>query len=258
MHQRRDNVSLGVTGMSPAPGMSGAPAVGDNRLAVLAEDIRALDAKVRRSAEQLAVDAIEAGNRLIEAKEMVPHGSWESWLASNTGVSARSAQRYMRLARSGLKSDTVSLLGLRAALDGIARHSRKPDAEMQPEPDTDAGAAADYDLGIPITDVVFVRDLYPRSAFDLEVVRDYSKIIDELPPIEINQNNELIDGRYRLEAHKARGLRRIRVIVTETRDRGHHLTLACERNSTHGLPFSREARERLNDWLATHPRGDAK
>ena len=121
--------------------MSGA---GDNRLAVLAEDIRAFDAKVRRSAEQLAADAIEGGNRLIEAKEMVPHGSWEPWLAANTGLSARSAQRYMRLARSGLKSDTVSLLGLRGALDSIAKHSREADAEVQLAAAgvTDAGTVA--------------------------------------------------------------------------------------------------------------------
>lgn len=121
--------------------MSGA---GDNRLAVLAEDIRALDAKVRRSAEQLAADAIEAGNRLIEAKGMVPHGSWEPWLVANTGLIARSAQRYMRLARSGLKSDTVSLLGLRGALDSIAKHSREADAEVQLASAgvTDAGTVA--------------------------------------------------------------------------------------------------------------------
>lgn len=95
---------------------------GHNRLAALAADIRALDAQVRRNAEQVARDAIEAGHRLIEAKDMLVHGEWQQWLAENTGLSVRSAQRYMRLARLGVKSDTVSHLGLRGALDSIAQH----------------------------------------------------------------------------------------------------------------------------------------
>ena len=37
-----------------------------------------------------------------------------------------------------------------------------------------------------ITEIVFREDLYPRL--------EYAEVIDVLPPIEINQHNELIDG----------------------------------------------------------------
>jgi multidrug resistance efflux pump len=42
--------------------------------------------------------AIEAGEALIEAKELLGHGEWLPWLGG-VEMSARTAQRYMRLAR---------------------------------------------------------------------------------------------------------------------------------------------------------------
>jgi len=109
--------------------------VGNNRLASLAAEIRTLDANIQRNALQVAEDAIAAGHRLLEAKELVPHGEWQDWLRDNVALSVRSAQRYMRLARSGLKSDTVSLLGLRAALESIASHqaAREVESELKAE-----------------------------------------------------------------------------------------------------------------------------
>jgi hypothetical protein len=95
-----------------------------------------------------------------------------------------------------------------------------------------------YDLGIPIDDVILVPEYRCRSEFDLDVVRHYSTILDRLPLIEVNQRNELIDGRYRLEAHKARGMKRIRVKVTQTETREDCLALFCQRNSSHGLPYN--------------------
>lgn len=97
--------------------MSGA---GHNYLAALAADIRALHSGIRRNAEQVARDAIEAGNRLIEAKSLVQHGEWEAWLREHAAISPRTAQRYMRMARSGLKSDTLADLGLAAAADAVS------------------------------------------------------------------------------------------------------------------------------------------
>jgi hypothetical protein len=145
----------------------------------------------------------------------------------------------MRLVRSGMKSDAVADLGIRAADEALAKHMPETDAdEPPPEP---------YDFGIPINDVKFVPEFYPRSSFDLEYVRELAGFLDELPPIEVNQHNELIDGRYRWEAHKARGMRRIRVIVTQTTDRSDLLILACQRNSRHGHRQSQADRER-NVW----------
>ena len=51
--------------------------------------------------------AVKAGKYLIEAKVLLGHGTWLGWLKENCkGVSEKTAQRYMTLA----KSDTVSVL----------------------------------------------------------------------------------------------------------------------------------------------------
>lgn len=65
--------------------------------------------------------ACEAGRLLIEVKALVSHGGWSAWLAENTKVSERTAQRWMRFARSGreavvAKTDTVADLSS-AAMD---------------------------------------------------------------------------------------------------------------------------------------------
>jgi Protein of unknown function (DUF3102) len=65
--------------------------------------------------------ACEAGQLLIEAKALVGHGGWSAWLADNTKISERTAQRWMRFARKGreavvAKTDTVAVL-TSAAMD---------------------------------------------------------------------------------------------------------------------------------------------
>ena len=58
---------------------------------------------------------------LIEAKAECRHGDWLPFLEM-TGMHKRQAQRLMRVAGSGLKSDTVSLLGgLSDALEYLAQ-----------------------------------------------------------------------------------------------------------------------------------------
>jgi hypothetical protein len=208
-------------------------AAGGNRLAVLAAEIHEADGRFRCSTEEAAAAALDAGARLIEAKALLKHGQWLPWLRDHVVMSERTAQLYMRLAKSGLDIRSVADLGVKAAAEALARHGAG-----KPEPDTE------YDFGIPINDVVFVSDLWPRSALDLEYVQELTEVLDRLPPIEINQHNELIDGRHRLEAHKAYGLQRIRVVVTHTDGFKHHFMLANERNSRHGARETKADRER--------------
>jgi hypothetical protein len=96
-------------------------AIGSNYLAALADDLRSLQAGIQRNAKQVASDAVEAGKKLIEAKTMLQHGQWETWLAANvTTISPRTARNYMRLARSGIEIGTIADLGINAALRQIA------------------------------------------------------------------------------------------------------------------------------------------
>lgn len=86
-----------------------------SRLADLAERIREASAAMNASAIAAAEKAIESGRLLIEAKAECRHGEWLPFL-ERAGVAERQAQRLMQLGRSGLKPDTVSDLGIKAAL----------------------------------------------------------------------------------------------------------------------------------------------
>lgn len=81
-----------------------------NRLTVLAEDLK-IEAEAFAAAERASAEhAVNAGRLLCEAKQACRHGEWLPFL-KRAGVPERSAQRWMKLHRSGLKSDLVSDLG---------------------------------------------------------------------------------------------------------------------------------------------------
>ncbi len=60
------------------------------------------------------------GRCLIEAKEMLSHGEWRSWLEEQVEFSERSAQRFMRLAREWSNPTALSDLGATKALALLA------------------------------------------------------------------------------------------------------------------------------------------
>jgi phage N-6-adenine-methyltransferase len=81
-----------------------------------------------QSAMRSAVSyAFEAGKLLMEAKKLVGHGNWESWVRESCGFSERTAQGYMRLARlDPEKAQRVALLSLRDALKALAGSKGEP------------------------------------------------------------------------------------------------------------------------------------
>lgn len=148
------------------------PPQNSNRLTVLADEIRQADAAARRSAQALAEAALEAGHKLLEAKELVGHGNWLPWLKEHCQLTERTAQRYMRLAGSGLKSDTVTDLGIRGALDAIA---------AQKDPRTEALATMMRECGLrgeyAVDGIIFPEDLsYQEWVAIGEVLRRLSDV----------------------------------------------------------------------------------
>lgn len=89
-----------------------------------------------------------------------------------------------------------------------------------------------------VSEIVFREDLYPRINTSVEAVQKYAEDLSVLPPIEVNQHNEIIDGWHRWTAHRKAGAEIISVIVTETVSDSQFLELAIERNATHGLQLS--------------------
>jgi hypothetical protein len=91
-----------------------------NSMADLAERVRQATTRGKAASVEAAEAYLEAGRLLIEAKGACGHGHWLPFLA-RAGVHERQARRMMQLARSGLKSDTVSDIGVKAVLEKIGQ-----------------------------------------------------------------------------------------------------------------------------------------
>jgi len=100
-------------------------------------------------------------------------------------------------------------------------------------------------INIEISKITFREDLYPRIEKSPETVQKYAEDLEVLPPIEINQNNEIIDGWHRWTAHKKEKAETIKIFVTKTKSDTHLLELAIERNATHGLQLSQEDKRNM-------------
>jgi hypothetical protein len=98
---------------------------------------------------------------------------------------------------------------------------------------------------IKVSEVVFRKDLYPRIEHNQAKALEYSENLEHLPPIEVNQHNELIDGFHRWTAHKLKGVDEIAATITETKSDNHLLILAIEKNATHGLQMAVKDKEKM-------------
>lgn len=73
---------------------------------IIAQEINQIKAEVRDTAIR---GAIEIGKRLLEAKSLVPYGSWGKWLEDNVAYSERTAQDLMRIAKEYGRRETQAL-----------------------------------------------------------------------------------------------------------------------------------------------------
>ncbi len=89
-----------------------------------------------------------------------------------------------------------------------------------------------------VSDIIFREDLYPRIETSPQTVQKYAEDLSVLPPIEINQHNELIDGWHRWTAYKKNEIVDIPVVIIQTISDMHFLELAIEKNAIHGLQLS--------------------
>jgi hypothetical protein len=142
---------------------------GSNRLPVLAAIINERVAAIGARQRLVLEDAIVAGEALTEAKAKIPHGEWLKWLrAYCPGVSERSAQVWMRLARDrhkldALKNESTADLTIAAAVALVGK----------PRPERPHGLPGQLDmLGGP--------EVPPPSVPSPEVDRTADDLIDKL------------------------------------------------------------------------------
>jgi DNA modification methylase/ParB-like chromosome segregation protein Spo0J len=107
-------------------------------------------------------------------------------------------------------------------------------------------------ITIPVNDVIFREDLYPRLERDPGLVQRYAEDLDVLPPIEVNQHRELIDGWHRWTAFKKQGRETIPTQVTQTASANELFELAAARNARFGRQLSPQEKKRIAERL--HPR----
>lgn len=96
-----------------------------------------------------------------------------------------------------------------------------------------------------VSDVKFRDDLYPRINPDPATIQRYAEDVDVLPPIEVNQHNELIDGFHRWTAHRKLELQTIQAVVTHTATEAEFLQLAIKRNAAHGLQLADQDKRKM-------------
>ena len=97
---------------------------------------------------------------------------------------------------------------------------------------------------IPLDDVVLRDDLDPRLGDrDDDLIEQYADIFDALPPIEINQHNEVIDGWYRYLAARRAGVTEIAYVVVATKNDDDLSDRMWESNLRHGVQYTRGQRQ---------------
>ncbi len=96
-----------------------------------------------------------------------------------------------------------------------------------------------------VSEIVFRDDLYPRIEHNQTKAQEYAENIEKLPPILINQHNELIDGKHRWIAHQLANQDEIAISQTQTESDEHLLRLAISTNAKHGLQMSQADKKKM-------------
>ena len=97
---------------------------------------------------------------------------------------------------------------------------------------------------ISLDDVVLRDDLDPRlGQRDDGLIAQYAEIVDALPPIELNQDNALVDGWHRVRAAERAGRTEIAYIVVETAGDDDLADRMWAANLKHGVQYTRAQRQ---------------
>jgi hypothetical protein len=98
---------------------------------------------------------------------------------------------------------------------------------------------------IPVEQIEFVKELYPRLREDDAAIERYRAALDKLPPIAVARGRLLVDGFHRWQAHRREGVSEIAVI-----DLGNLADIEIRResiirNAAHGHQLSARDKQRL-------------
>jgi len=98
---------------------------------------------------------------------------------------------------------------------------------------------------IPISEIRYVKELYPRLKPIDEVIERYRIALDKLPPITIARGGVLVDGYHRWQAHVREGAETIEVVDLGDLTDAEIFNESIRSNATHGQQLSRKEKETL-------------
>jgi chromosome segregation ATPase len=78
---------------------------------IVSNDIKQIELEINFYKGQAVQSIFEIGERLIKAKELVPHGEWESWLSEKVDFSNRQARRFIQVVEKFPNRTTSAVLG---------------------------------------------------------------------------------------------------------------------------------------------------
>jgi Protein of unknown function (DUF3102) len=97
----------------------------DQRLEVIKARVIGIYPRYKKYARRMHTIMVEMGQLLIEAKSIVGHGRFATWVNDNCPFSHRTADNYMFLARTKLKFASVANLAERGTVDAVEAHFEK-------------------------------------------------------------------------------------------------------------------------------------
>jgi DNA methylase len=102
---------------------------------------------------------------------------------------------------------------------------------------------------MPVSEIRYVPELYPRLKPLDDVVERYRDAIDNLPPIAIARDGVLVDGYHRWQAHVREGRDTITAEHLGDLADAEIVRESIRRNATHGQQFTRTEKKRLAGML---------
>ena len=102
---------------------------------------------------------------------------------------------------------------------------------------------------LPVSDVEFVKELYPRLREDDDAIERYRVSVDRLPPIIVARGRVLVDGFHRWQAHRREGLESISATDLGNLTDVEILKESLKRNADHGVQLSTPDKKRNADQL---------
>lgn len=136
-------------------------------------DLPQLENEIKFYLNQISQNIIEIGKRLIQAKSLVQHGQWQTWLQSNFKLSHSSAKNFMAVAERFGKSQSIGFLNSTQMIAMLAL----------PKTDTEKFIKQKEAAGTPVSDMS-VKTLRKE-------IKQWKAETEKIAPVQPSENKNI-------------------------------------------------------------------